>query len=392
MQAVPGCRRSRGRAARCCGDCVGCRSRSMVRAAGTADGVHPVEVESQSAIASITKTVIAAEVMRLSEEGLPRLSDPVLRTSAVELRLRYQRGHRRRPARHDERHSDPALTTSAVEADPLREWTARRSWRPFQISAKSGDRSGYEDANYMLLGLVIEETTGTSVAAALRAHVLADPDSPRWCISPRSDRKVRLALPFLGAGSIEHHRTWRGYLATKASASSVNGSGCAASDSATLALVGISRPSAGSSSRSTLLAMTDFLEAATITIATGLACSTRPISASVLGSKRSAMADGMTAVIRRFGGPANRRDRHLGDDQPSGRSQGPWSSLSPGRLASTSKDEARNEDRPRLGQGLDTPWQESPEDGSSTPRSSIAVRVMCSPARSGHASRPGQAV
>src|SRR6266478_2806468 len=46
-------------------------------AAGTADGVHPVEVRSQFSIASLTKTVIAAEVMRLSEKGLLRLIDPV---------------------------------------------------------------------------------------------------------------------------------------------------------------------------------------------------------------------------------------------------------------------------------------------------------------------------
>src|SRR6266849_8119209 len=46
-------------------------------AAGTADGVHPVEVRAQFGIASITKTVIAAEVMRLSEKALLRLSDLV---------------------------------------------------------------------------------------------------------------------------------------------------------------------------------------------------------------------------------------------------------------------------------------------------------------------------
>ncbi len=44
-------------------------------AAGTADGVNPVAVRSQFAIASITKTVIAAEVMWLSEQGKLRLSD-----------------------------------------------------------------------------------------------------------------------------------------------------------------------------------------------------------------------------------------------------------------------------------------------------------------------------
>ena len=46
-------------------------------AAGTADGVHPLAPTSQFAIASITKTVIAAQVMRLAEEGRLSLSDPV---------------------------------------------------------------------------------------------------------------------------------------------------------------------------------------------------------------------------------------------------------------------------------------------------------------------------
>ena len=40
---------------------------------------------------------------------------------------------------------------------------------------KPGDHFVYEDANYMLLGLVIEQTTGMSVASALRSHILADP-------------------------------------------------------------------------------------------------------------------------------------------------------------------------------------------------------------------------
>ena len=46
-------------------------------AAGTADGVHPLEPSSQFAIASITKTVVAAQVMRLAEEGRLALGDPV---------------------------------------------------------------------------------------------------------------------------------------------------------------------------------------------------------------------------------------------------------------------------------------------------------------------------
>src|SRR5712664_2489501 len=61
-------------------------------AAGTADGIHPVDVRAQFGIASITKTVIAAEVMRLSEKALLRLSDLVSE-------------HHRKPAPHGKRDS-----------------------------------------------------------------------------------------------------------------------------------------------------------------------------------------------------------------------------------------------------------------------------------------------
>ena len=41
-------------------------------AAGTADGVNPMQVRSQFAIASLTKTVISAKILWLVEQGLLR--------------------------------------------------------------------------------------------------------------------------------------------------------------------------------------------------------------------------------------------------------------------------------------------------------------------------------
>jgi D-alanyl-D-alanine carboxypeptidase len=229
-------------------------------AAGTADGVHPVEVGSQFAIASITKTVVAAEVMRLSEEGLLRLGDPVsehlpssfdfdTNGATVEDLLAMTSGI-----------PDPALTASAVEADPLREWTAREVLETVPgFRTEPGDRSGYEDANYMLLGLVIEETTGMSVAAALRSHVLADPRLSSMVYQPEERPEGPLALPFLG-GQVRSNIIERGggYLATKASASSGNGSGCMASDSAALALWGYLLFGGQLVSEQSLVAMADF--------------------------------------------------------------------------------------------------------------------------------------
>ena len=168
-------------------------------AAGTADGVHPVKVRSQFAIASITKTVIAAEIMRLSEQGKLRLSDPVsehlppsfhfdTNGATIENLLSMESGI-----------PDPALSESAIEADPQREWTAQEllATVPSYRSAP-GDHFVYEDANYMLLGLVIEETTGMSVAAALRSHILADPRLSSMVYQVEERPKGPLALPFGG--------------------------------------------------------------------------------------------------------------------------------------------------------------------------------------------------
>ena len=236
-------------------------------AAGTADGVHPVKVRSQFAIASITKTVIAAEVMRLSEEGSLRLSDPVsehlppsfhfdTNGATVENLLAMESGI-----------PDPALseTAHAVEADPLREWTAREVLASVpSYRATPGDHFVYEDANYMLLGLVIEEATGMSVAAALRSSVLADPGLSSLVYQPEERPRGPLALPFLG-GQVRPNiiEVGGGYLPTKSQASNGNGSGCMASDSGALALLGYRLFGGQLLSERSLLAMTDFGSGAT---------------------------------------------------------------------------------------------------------------------------------
>jgi D-alanyl-D-alanine carboxypeptidase len=160
------------------GDRVGCRRPSMVRGAGTADGVHPVEARSQFAIASFTKTVIAAEIMRLSEKGLLRLSDPLSEHLPSDFHFDTNGATILNLLHMESGIPDPTWfgTSDAYAADPLREWTPEEVLATVPaVRSKPGDHYVYEDANYMLLSLVIKQTTGTSVAAALRSHVLADP-------------------------------------------------------------------------------------------------------------------------------------------------------------------------------------------------------------------------
>jgi CubicO group peptidase (beta-lactamase class C family) len=95
-------------------------------AAGKADELHPVEARSQFGIASITKTVIAAEVMKLSEEGLLRLSDPLAGHLPADFQFDTNGATIENLLHMESGIPDPALSfTPAVVADPLREWTPR---------------------------------------------------------------------------------------------------------------------------------------------------------------------------------------------------------------------------------------------------------------------------
>ncbi len=226
--------------------------------AGTADGTHPVEIGSQFAIASLTKTVIAAQVMSLSEAGLLRLSDQVsdhlpdgfdfdTNGATIENLLAMESGI-----------PDPTMTRSEAVANPA------RIWDPTEILATVSDRrSGlgdhfvYEDSNYMLLGLVVQDVTGTSVAAALRADVLSDPRLSRLVYQPEEKPSGPLAHPF-AEGDQSALELGGGYIPSAAETSWGNGSGCMASDSASLALWGYLLFGGSLISELSLLAMTDF--------------------------------------------------------------------------------------------------------------------------------------
>ena len=236
-------------------------------AAGTADGVRPMQLRSQFAIASITKTVIAAEITWLAPQGLLRLSDPVSKHlppgfhfdtngATIENLLAMESGI-----------PDPRPTANgpSVQADLSRRWT------PEEVLAyvpahrrKPGVHFVYEDANYMLLGLVVKQTTGMSVAAALRTHILADPRLSSMVYQPEERPKGPLALPFLD-GQVRPNiiKLGRGYLPSLSEASSANGSGGMASDSGALALWGYLLFGRHLLSERSLLAMTDFGTGAT---------------------------------------------------------------------------------------------------------------------------------
>jgi len=229
-------------------------------AAGTADGVHAVEVDSSFGIASNTKTVIAAEIMLLADEGKLKLSDPVsahlprgfafdTNGTTVGNLLAMESGI-----------PDPALNNTDYAADLMRNWRVQDVLATVPADrSKPGDHFVYEDANYMLLGMVVAQVTGQTTAAALRSGVLADPRFDALVYQPEEKPTGPLALPHV-SGRLRPDILARGggYLPSKAEASEANGSGCMASNSRTLALFGYQLFGGAIVSPHAVQAMTDF--------------------------------------------------------------------------------------------------------------------------------------
>ena len=116
----------------------------------------------------------------------------------------------------------------------MRNWQAREilAFVPTTRSAPA-TRFRYSNTNYILLGLVIEEVTGVSVAVALRAHLTADERLASLVYQPAERPAGPLALPFIGTKPRpDIVELGGGYLPSMASASASPGDGCMASDSA----------------------------------------------------------------------------------------------------------------------------------------------------------------
>src|SRR5947207_3107870 len=155
---------------------------------------------------------------------------------------------------------DPALNNTDYASDPMRDWSVREVLATVPADrSKPGDHFVYEDANYMLLGMVVAQVTGQTTAAALRSGVLADPRFDALVYQPEEKPTGPLALPHVG-GQLRSDIFARGggYLPSKAEASEANGSGCMASDSGTLALFGYQLFGGAIVSPHAVQAMTDF--------------------------------------------------------------------------------------------------------------------------------------
>jgi D-alanyl-D-alanine carboxypeptidase len=212
-----------------------------------------METRAQFGIGSITKTVVAVEVMRLAEEGVLRLTDPVL--DHLPASIRFDTNGATVEDLLSMESGIPEPTNLGGGPDPLREWHIQEILDSVPSHrSKPGEHFVYSNTGYVLLGLLIEERTGTTVAAALRAHVLVDPRLAPMVYQPEERPTGPLALPL--------HRTddgelGGGYLSSMAWVTSGGGAGCMASDSGALALWGYLLFGGDILSDESLLAMTD---------------------------------------------------------------------------------------------------------------------------------------
>jgi D-alanyl-D-alanine carboxypeptidase len=215
-------------------------------AAGTSDGTEPLDPAAQFGIGSVTKTVIAAQVLKLVESGAVDLDRPIddylggtdLQTNGAT--VRQVLGMRSGIGEVD---ADPRAACSDLARSFSMDELRRVTLEP--PSFEPGAQFRYTNANFVLAGILIEEVTGSTVGQVLRSGVLANPSLERLIYQDAEKPTPPVAAPFVvlsaGAAAPEPNDLLRlggGYLPARCLASSAGPAGGMASDARTLAAWG----------------------------------------------------------------------------------------------------------------------------------------------------------
>jgi D-alanyl-D-alanine carboxypeptidase len=141
-------------------------------------GRVPLDVRDRFRVGSITKTFVAVVVLQLVDEHRLRLDDTVERwlpgliPGGGQITVRELLGHTSGLADYAE---DAAFVRETL-AQPRRQWTPNELVRVALAEgpvARPGERFAYASTNYVILGMLVERATGTSLERQLRDRVFA---------------------------------------------------------------------------------------------------------------------------------------------------------------------------------------------------------------------------
>ncbi len=187
----------------------------------------------QMSIASITKTLVAAQVMQLVETGELALGD--LAADRLPRELKFDTNGARivdllsMRSGISEYMADEDELREALSSDPLHVWTLEEKLATVASErGPVGQAWEYIGTNYLLLGLIIEQVTGRPIAEVLRSGVLDGDEFERLIYQPDERPTDPMAMP-LGA-SADTFDEKGGYLPSIANATMFTSEGAMASD------------------------------------------------------------------------------------------------------------------------------------------------------------------
>jgi D-alanyl-D-alanine carboxypeptidase len=176
-------------------------------AAGTADRVNDLVPESQFHVGSISKAVIAAQVLRLVEDGVFALDDPVADHLPASLdfdtngaTIQQLLNMRSGIANPEEVPMVLGYDRRWIPIHPNSEWPPERRLEtlktlPAPANSPPGSKYEYSSTNFTLLRMAIEHEMRRPLAEVLRADVLADRGLERMIFQAQEHPVEPVAAP-----------------------------------------------------------------------------------------------------------------------------------------------------------------------------------------------------
>jgi D-alanyl-D-alanine carboxypeptidase len=161
-------------------------------------GRVPLHAHDRFRVGSITKTFVAVVVLQLVDEDRLGLGDTVERwlpglvPGGDRITVRELLGHTSGLADY----ADDAAFVRRTVAQPRRRWTPRELVRVALARgpvARPGERFAYASTNYVLLGLVVERATGTSLERQLRRRIFVPLGLQDTSFAPGLQKRARYA-------------------------------------------------------------------------------------------------------------------------------------------------------------------------------------------------------